>query len=286
MVNKKDSILITKADGEKEMFSYEKLASSLMRAGADKGVSKEIAEEISSTLIEGITTEQIYRTAFALLKEREKQPAAAMYSLKRAVLDLGPSGFPFEDFVSEIYRAKDYKVLTGTMIEGKCAEHEVDLLAHSDNHVFTAEAKFHNRLGFKTDLKVALYVHARTDDIKNNREQHEKIYQIDDGYLITNTGFTSSAKRYAKCVGLKLVGWNYPENGGLQDLISETALHPITCLTTLSDEEKRKLMDGKNVLCRSITDGHELLLEQGISPKRAENIMKEASVLCQAGTGV
>lgn len=286
MSKDKNPVLITKADGEKEVFDYEKLMRSLENSGAERSVSKDIAERISSTLVEGTTTEQIYKTAFELLKEEEKQPVAAKYSLKRAVLDLGPSGFPFEDFVSEIYRAKRYDVMTGTMVEGKCANHEVDILAHREGHTFAGEVKFHNRLGFKTDLKVALYVYARIDDIKKNRDQHEEMYKVDDGFLITNTGFTNSVKRYAECVGLNLIGWNYPLGGGLQDLIAETALHPITCLTTLSDDEKKKLLDGKNVLCKSITNGHELLLEQGITSSRAENIMKEAAVLCQPGAGV
>ncbi|MAF59491.1 MAG: ATP cone domain-containing protein [Candidatus Pacebacteria bacterium] len=279
-------MLITKANGEQEEFDDNKLKQSLKRSGAEKRVADYITEHVVSELKDGMSTEQIYSHAFDLLKKEEQDPAAARYSLKRAVLDLGPSGFSFEDFVSEIYREKGYKVMTGTMVDGKCASHEVDILAHSKDHTFAGEIKFHNKLGFKTGLRVALYVFARFDDLRNNRDNHEEDYKIDDGFLITNTKFTKNAEKYAKCVGLSLTGWNYPEKGGLQDLIEETSLHPITCLTSLSNEEKKKLLDNKLVLCRSIKGNHKVLLKHGISPDRAQNIIKEASVLCQPGTGV
>ena len=39
---------------------------------------------------------------------------------------------------------------------GHCVEHEVDVMAWNENKLIIAEAKFHNAIGLKSDLKVAL----------------------------------------------------------------------------------------------------------------------------------
>lgn len=52
------------------------------------------------------------------------------------------------------------------MIQGKCAEHEIDIAAFKDDHSFIGEAKFHARPGIKSDLQVAMYSYARLLDLK------------------------------------------------------------------------------------------------------------------------
>ena len=62
--------------------------------------------------------------------------------------------------------------------------------------------KFHNELGMKSDLKVALYVKARVDDLKKHKaERGER--PIDEGWIITNTKFSKMAVQYANCNGMK-----------------------------------------------------------------------------------
>ena len=241
------TILIKKADGSTELFEKLKLETSLKRAGASKPITQEIVKKITVELVNGMTTKEIYQQAFTLLKDKEKHPVAAKYSLKKAVFDLGPSGFPFEDFIAEIYKAMGYETSTDIILKGKCAEHEVDLLAVKKGKKYGAEIKFHNSQAIKTDLKVALYVYARFDDvIKNNG--------VDEGALITNTKFTKNAITYGECVGLKMISWNYPNKDNLYSLIEETGLHPITCLTTISEREKKRLIENKIVLCRTIKE--------------------------------
>ena len=160
--------LITKMNGEQEPFNPEKLDRSLARAGASADIRKRIVQHTVETIHDGITTQKIYQHAFDLLRTEERKPVAARYSVKRAVLDLGPSGFPFEQFVAAIFESMGYTdVQTGVAAQGKCAPHEVDVMAkHQGKHI-AAEVKFHNSLGTKTDLKVALYVKARFDDLTN-----------------------------------------------------------------------------------------------------------------------
>lgn len=271
-----DHIFITKADGEHERFSSEKLEKSLENAGASSTVRARILSQIMSDVRPGMMTEDIYRHAFKLLREHEATPVAARYSIKRAVFALGPSGFPFEQFLSEILRAHGYQTQTGVTLNGRCASHEVDVLAERDKRRIGIEAKFHNDPGGKTDIKDALYVHARYEDLARTPESSS---HVDEGWLVTNTRFTRNAIRYGQCSNLKLIGWDYPRTRGLFALIETGKVHPLTCLTTLSEGEKRRLLDKRIVLCKHIQTSH-LLREYGVRPDHIPHVLEEAKQLC------
>lgn len=270
-------VLITKADGERELFDPHKLDASLARAGASTSVRTDIVERVGKHVAEGMRTEDIYAHAFDMLREEGSPAVAARYSIKRAVFALGPSGFPFEQFLSEVLRAHGWQTQTGVAVTGRCAPHEVDVLARKGDRTIGIEAKFHNEPGGKTDIKDALYVHARFEDLSRSPEKSSR---VDEGWLVTNTRFTRNAIRYAQCSNLTLLGWDYPRNRGLLQYIEHKRVHPLTALTTLSDGEKRRLMDNRIVLCRSIQSEH-LLREYGVKPDRVHKVMEEAKYLCQ-----
>jgi len=268
--------LIVKADGETEPFDPRKLEISLTHAGARAEMRASIIRRIESELVDGMRTEDIYRRAFEMLREEEPLPVAARYSIKRAVFALGPSGFPFEQFLAEILRAHGWSTRTGIALTGRCAPHEVDVLAQKNGKRIGIEAKFHNDAGGKTDIKDALYVHARYEDLKR---APEKSSRVDEGWLVTNTRFTRNAIRYAQCSNLTLIGWDYPRNRGLLHMIETARVHPITALTTLSESEKQHLMNANVVLCRNVQTGH-LLEEYGVKPNRIPQVLEEARRLC------
>jgi hypothetical protein len=245
-------INIVKANGQHEAFDVEKLRFSLLHSGASEQATEEVIKHLLPDLREGMTTHDIYKHAFSILAGLSKKVARS-YSLRRAVMQLGPSGFPFEDFVAEILRAKGFECLTRQTVLGGCVAHEVDVVAYNNKKLIMIEAKFHNELGTKSDLKVVLYIKARFDDLKDNvfAYGHDN-RKVTDSWLITNTKFSSTAVHYAVCKDMTLIGWNYPEKGSLQDMIEEEGLHPITCLTTLSDDEKKTLLTGGVVLCSNI----------------------------------
>ncbi|PIR82219.1 ATPase [Candidatus Kaiserbacteria bacterium CG10_big_fil_rev_8_21_14_0_10_59_10] len=270
---------ILKADGEREPFDPRKLDASLARAGAAKDARERIIARIESELYEGMTTEEIYRHAFEYLRRDEAPPVAARYSIKRAVFALGPSGFPFEQFLGEVLRAHGWAVRTGAELYGRCAPHEVDVLAERAGKRVGIEAKFHNAASGKTDIKDALYVRARYEDLARAAEQSSR---VDDGWLVTNTRFTKNAIRYAQCANLTLIAWEYPKGRGLRSLIEEGGVHPLTCLTTLTEGEKQRLMDAKIVLCKNVQSGH-LLEEYGVKPARIPCVLDEAKHLCTVG---
>lgn len=272
-------ILIIKQDGGKEFFDTGKLRISLKRSGASDKDIEYVIEMITKELKDNMTTTEIYKLAFSYLKKIEK-PIAARYSLKRAILAFGPSGYPFENFIAELFRAIGYKnIKVGAIVQGECVEHEVDILAERHEKRIGVEVKFHNKLGIVSDLKTALYVHSRFEDIRK-REKREGEKFINEDWLITNTRFSLDAIKYAKCVGMKIMSWNYPKGEGLFDLIERTGIHPITALTTLTSADKDKLLQKKIVLCRNLKEGEEVLKEIGFKSQKIEDIMKEGSVLC------
>ncbi|OGD67723.1 hypothetical protein A2442_04100 [Candidatus Campbellbacteria bacterium RIFOXYC2_FULL_35_25] len=278
-------INITKADGEREIFDITKLESSLKRAGANDGTVMEISQTIEDELVEGMHTMEIYKRAFSLLKKKEKT-AATRYSVRRAIMDMGPNGFPFEDFVGEIFRAKGYHVEVGKTVRGFCVLHELDITAENDKEFIGAEIKFHNSSGITSDIKTALYVKARFDDLEKG-DFYKKIDKKKKKIkmLITNTKFSSRAVDYGVCVGLTMISWNYPEKGNLQDLIEENNLHPLTCLTSLNKQEKLKFLNQGIVLCREIRGGGENILGTvGVRGNRVNQVLEEARNLCRPGS--
>ena len=79
-----------------------------------------------------MSSESIYTRAFEILRKDENMPVAARYSIKRAVFALGPSGFPFEQFIAEILRGHGWRTTTEVTLTGRCAAHEVDVLAEKN----------------------------------------------------------------------------------------------------------------------------------------------------------
>lgn len=273
-------IIVTKASGEQKPFSEEKLRASLRRAGADEARIDLILDEVKSQLYDGITTKTIYRIAFSHLKKGGRY-MAARYHLKQAIMELGPSGFPFEKYVAELLKQQDYKVRTGQILQGHCVSHEIDVLAEKENDRIMIECKYHNYPGISCDVKVALYIYARFKDVEGNRENlPPHASGINKGWLVTNTRFSGDAIQYAACMGLYLLGWDFPQKGSLKEQIDTLGLYPVTCLTSLTKKEMQQLMDRNVVLCKEIVDNEPLLRSIGVKDPRTSVVLKEARQLC------
>ena len=271
-------IEIMKQDGSKEPFDEGKLLRSLSSARVPETLASDILKHVTTDLREGMKTDDIYSHAFSILR-KEYRPAAAQYSLKRAIMELGPSGFPFERFIARILEAEGYTTQVGVMVKGRCVEHEVDVIAEKEGERILIEAKYHNNLGTKTDVKVALYVDARMRDIAALEEAKEdNVYHR--SWLITNTSFTSQAIAYGRCAGLMMTGWNHPKGHTLEDLIRKARTHPVTALTTLTPAHKRELLDKGVVLCQDVLSRTDLLKSIGIGQKTIDDIIEEGSAVC------
>lgn len=276
-----NKVKIIKAFGKAEEFSEQKLIRSLKRSGANHEVIENVVQEIIAHLKEGMTTKEIYKQAFGLLKQYSA-PHAARYKLKQAINDLGPSGFPFELFVAELLKYEGYETKTGVIVEGHCVKHEIDVIAEKDESHFMVECKFHNGQGIHSDVKIPLYIQSRFLDVAAKwKEMPGHDTKFHQAWIITNTRFTDDAISYGICMGINLISWDYPSKFSLRDRINASGLHPLTCLTTLTGYEKKLLLERGIVLCRQLCPHPELLREIGIrNEQRIQKIIIEGQQVC------
>ncbi|PKB16010.1 ATP cone domain-containing protein [Flavobacterium sp. 5] len=273
---------IVKHSGSIVDFNHEKLKQSLLKSGATPAVADKVLQLIEDEVYEGISTKQIYKLAFSLLKKGSNSHAAR-YNLREAIRLLGPEGFFFEKFIARLFLSEKYQAKVGLVLQGKCVSHEIDVIAKQGAIVTMIECKFHGGKDAATDVKVPMYILSRFNDLKENEY---KIFSNNDRIsrccIVTNNRFTSDAVVFAKCVGLELLSWDYPETNNLKDKIDKNRLYPITCLTTLTLSEKEQLLILGVILVEDIIDDSLDLEKIGLNSRRIKNVLAEALQLCRS----
>ncbi len=274
------SFYITKASGKRELFDESKFKRSLERSGAKPETINTLLELIKQQP-ELRSTQDIYHWALEQLK-KINPPVAARYNLKQALLQFGPTGFPFEKYIAQLMQAQGYTTQTDQTLPGKCVTHEIDIVFYKGNSYNFAECKFHNSQGLTTAIQVPLYVRARFDDVvelwSSQPGHHNKQH---DAWVITNTRFTSESIKYGTCANLKLLSWAYPAHEGLRELIDKYGLHPITALTSLKTGEMKELVGKNLVLCKDVQKHIGLLKDMGITGTKLEHVIAEAEGVCK-----
>lgn len=264
------NLKVIKLNGEKEPFSEEKIRASATRVGVPKNLQDEMLSYIKKRAHNNMPTSEIFSLIKKFLKKSNADAYSTKYNLKQSLLELGPSGYPFEKYLSYILESLNYQTKINQTLQGKCVQHEIDVIAEGDNQNFIVEAKFHNKPGIKSQIKTTLYVQARFLDLKPNLNQSAR------PWLITNTRFTTQAKKYAKCVNLKLTSWDYPQEKSLRRLIDQTALHPVTILDTLTSSQQKTLLENSIVTCQQIKAGK----AKPYLPQNHSQVQQEAEALC------
>jgi len=263
-------------------FDVDKLINSLRRSQASEELIQQIVGQVEDQLYDGITTKKIYQMAFKMLKGKSRV-SASKYKLKKALMEFGPSGFPFEKLVGKLLAHEGFSTQVGVIVQGNCVQHEVDVIAQKDNTHYMIECKYHSDQGRFCNVKIPLYIHSRFLDVEKQWERqkgHEA--KLHKGGVYTNTRFTSDAVQYGKCVELLLTSWDYPIGDGLKDRIDKLGLHPLTALTTLTKAEKTKLLDEGIVLCKELHEKPVLLEKIGIDKKRHKKILEDSEALCKS----
>lgn len=273
-----NAIEVVKHSGERTHFSEEKLRQSLQNSGAPDQIIDRVTAEIVKTLQDGISTHKIYQRAHKLLK-KEATVHASRYKLKQAILELGPSGYPFEFFTGELFRVQGYKVETGVIANGQCVKHEIDVIADNGTERLMVECKFHNRHGYKSDVKIPLYIQSRFLDVSREwKKQADHANKNMHGWVVTNSRYTSDAIDYAKCVGLHLLGWDYPQHMSLKMMVENYQIQPITSLSSLSKTEREILYKEGIVLCRTLCEQSAKV--EALIGKKASKLLREADYIC------
>ncbi len=271
---------ITKASGEKVPFDKDKLCRSLKAAGAPEALVNETCEIIAGKLLPGATTTEIWRRALRYLVKKNIT-AAARYNLRRGMATLGPAGFLFEQFLEALLKTNGFETARNQMLRGKCVSHEVDVTASQGGTCFLIEAKYHNDFGTKVATDVVMYADARREDISRGGKPCSM-------WVITNTKFTGNAIEYAKCRGLKLTGWHYPQGGeSLESLIVAHALYPVTVLPSVDRFAREQFAKANMMLAQDVAPYTPEALEThfGIPIKHGKKIVSEAQALVSGEAG-
>lgn len=272
---------IVKSTGERQLFSWRKVYRSAKRVGAPSDFARYIADELQKEVRSGWTTLQISQRVRELL--REKRPAAAIkFNLFWAMTQLGPTGYPFEQYMKRIFEAQGYKAVTDKWVWGKCIRHNVDFIAENDKTVYIGECKYHNTRGIKTNVDVVLHYRARFQDIENGpsfakvRKEKKTIKTV----LVTNTQFTTQAIKYARCAGQGLLGWRYPEKNGLETIIDRNKIYPITILPSFRGKKLMALLSSKGlVLAQDVLTKESSLRRMDLPSKFLAVLKREATEL-------
>jgi hypothetical protein len=272
---------VVKHSGNIVEFEPDKLKKSLLKSGAEASVVDAILHTILSEIYDGITTKQIYKMAYGLLK-KESNSHAARYNLREAIQLLGPAGFFFEKYIARLFTSENYKTITNLVLQGKCVSHEVDVAIRKEDQISMVECKFHAGRDAVSDVKVPMYILSRFNDLKDRKQSiFTNNDKISDCWIVTNNRFSSDAIAFGVCSGIHMLSWDYPKKDNLRTKIDTSKLYPITCLTTLSLAEKDKLLVLDVILASELINNSTSLERIGLSPNRIKNVLKEVTGLCK-----
>lgn len=256
---------VIKSDGSSVPFNFAKVKSTCIRAGANNKLATHVAQKISNKIYPGITTRQIYNMVLDTLSlNPENKVVGHRYRLKESIMQMGPAGFPFENYVSAILDACGFEVKSRrSKVRGTCVSHEIDVIAIRDSSIrYMIECKFHNSLGIYTGIKESLYTHARFLDLKE---------KFDKEMLVCNTKVSYEAITYGTCVGQEILSWRYPAGKGLEKIIEDKGLYPITILG-LNRKELEMFSQNNLMLAKDLfnIDSHQLSQRISIPTRRME----------------
>jgi len=272
---------VTKYSGELVPFNVNSLKHSLVRSGADDDQVEKVYEDINSHLYDGISTRELYELAFDSLK-KQRNSFAARYSLKKALRDLGPEGFYFEDWIGRLFAEEGYQTVTGQIVQGHAVSHEIDVVAVKEGEGMLAiECKFRNDVDAKISVTTPMYFMSRVKDIKDKEfEFFGKKRQFTDGWLVTNAYLTSDSKDFGAYYNLNLLSWDYPAENSIKSRVDHKGLYPITCLTNLSELQKKDLLKRRCILVLDLVKSPHFLDKLEINEAKKKTILLEAQELC------
>ena len=268
--------------GQEELFSERKVLRSLKRSGATGQIATKILEQIRSQLYQGINTSEIFKIVRQELA-KEHPVAAVRFNLKQAIRNLGPDGFSFEKFIKRVFEKYGFSVKINQYIPGRCISYETDIVAEKEDIIYFGECKYRNQPGERIDLWVCMKLFAAASDVcptyfKNKISNQQKVIPL----VITNVKFTTQAIKYSKCQGIELLGWNYPKNNGLEKMIEDKKLYPITILPSFKKYMDQSFGEADLMLASDLLkfkDIKNISKIVGLSEKQMMSLVKEAEKL-------
>ncbi|MBQ0118085.1 MAG: restriction endonuclease [Flavobacterium sp.] len=272
-------MIVKKFSGEAVSFDPEILKISISKSGATSEQVEQVFNTISPQIVDGMTTRALYELAFDALKVIKKS-FAARYSLKKAMRDLGPEGFYFEEWITKLFRQIGYQSISGQTLQGDAVTHEIDVLAVKGDEMHLCECKFRNDIDAKISVTTPMYYLSRFNDLKNNTYTFfGKELKPHKCWLVTNAYLTTDSIKFAEHYNIGIISWDYPVNSSIKYQVDSTAFYPITCLTTLSDENKKFLLSKDVTLVKEIFENPKKLEHLKFSAEQISEILEEAKEL-------
>ncbi|MCS7123134.1 MAG: hypothetical protein RMJ17_00965 [Candidatus Aenigmarchaeota archaeon] len=274
-------IYVTKADGSKQLFDKQKIILTCINLGLKYEQAIDVSNEIEKKIYDGIHTRKILQMIFKIASNY-KPNLKHRIDLRESISLLRPKP-DFEKFVSLILKELGYEIQTNLIIPGKCVEHEIDIVAVNKEEYLLVEVKHHVNPHTIVPIDVFLEVNSVFEDIKEGFYLKKHSFNFTNIFVICNTKISSNAVKYAICKNIKVLAWKYPIEKGLEKLIEEKKLYPITILKDIEIEEAYKLFDIgiltlKQLLSR---DSKEIYYSSKINLKRINYLQEKAKLIME-----
>ncbi len=272
-------VWITKADGTRQLFDRRKVINTCFRLGADGEAAETIAKKVESRVYDGISTKKILQMVFRYLR-KYRSAVRHQIDLREAISLLRPKP-DFERFVRILLEEQGYKVTPNQIVQGRCVEHEIDAIARRNDETLLVEVKHHFNHHAYTGLDVPRLARATFEDLTEGYNLGLTPIKFTGALIVCNTKFSEHASRYARCRGINHIGWRAPQDQGLEKIIEEKDLYPITLLRDLSREERKKIADRGILLLKHLVvqDIRKLSEKTKIPQKRLQELIEKSSLL-------
>jgi HJR/Mrr/RecB family endonuclease len=272
-------IYAIKADGTRQEFRKEKIVNTCLSLGVTQQVADDVASRIEKRVYDGIRTKKILDLIFG---EMEKiLPRVAYHIDLRTALSMVNPKPDFEWFVHALLREHGYEVSPSQIVRGKCVEHEVDAIAKKQGKTYIVEAKHHFDHHTLTGLDVPRIARATIEDVTDAFKDGLTTLNIDKVMVVCNTKYSEHAQRYAECRGIELIGWGYPPGRGIEGMIIEKKLYPVTYLRNLSTGQRNRLTNIGIILVKDVAMSYpkDLLEKTGLPANVIDRIIGEARAI-------
>lgn len=267
---------VKKADGTLQPFDREKVLKTCHRLRLSKSEAEEVVSEIEGSLFEGIPTKRIMEMIFEH-GEQHKPHLGQIIDLREALALMRPKP-DFEKFVALILEHAGYKTVTNKILQGRCIDHEIDVIAAKENDTLYVEVKHHTQFHTFTGLDTFFEVNSAFEDLVDGFASKAHKYDFTRPMLVLNTKISEHARKYSACRGIAAIGWKIPEDGGIEHYIDEKLLYPVTILKGIGADAVGKLGDVGVYTLRQLVeaDQRKLSKDANIDVKILRNLVSKA----------
>jgi len=256
---------VRKWDGTLEPFDRGKAVRTCHRLKLSQREAEEVVDEIERRLYEGIPSKSIMDMILEFGKSHRSH-LGHMVDLREAMAAMRPKP-DFEQFVAILLQEAGYKTVTNQVLYGKCVDHEIDVIALKEGETIYVEVKHHTQPHTFTGLDTFLEVNSVFEDLKDGYLAGRHSFNFTRPLLVLNTKVSDHARRYSACRGIGAIGWSIPEHAGIESMVHEKSLYPVTIFKGVDPKVFARLGDVGIFTVRQLaeSDAREISRKSGIS---------------------